>query len=61
MFGGVSVARRAADGGKASGSMDHRGLHHEQRRIHREFRDKQREVHREFREQQRELRRRRRD
>jgi hypothetical protein len=60
MFGGVSVQRRAADGGTAA-KLDHRGLHHEQRRIHREFRDKQREVHREFRDQQRELRRRRRD
>jgi hypothetical protein len=61
MFGGVSVARRAADDSRASGSMDHRARHHEQRRIHREFRDRQREVHREFRDQQRELRRRRRD
>lgn len=59
LFGGVSVKRRAADGGEVSGAQDHRALHEEQRRIHREFRDKQREIHREFRDQQRELRRRR--
>lgn len=58
LFGGVSVTRRNADGTTASGRMDHRSLHEEQRRIHREFRDKQREAHREFREQQRDLRRR---
>lgn len=61
LFSGVSVQRRSADGKPISGSMDHRELHAEQRRIHREFREKQREVHREFRERQRELRRHRRD
>jgi hypothetical protein len=60
LFGGVSVQRRAADGGPSAG-LDHRGLHHERRRIHREFRDKQREAQRDFREQQRALRRRHRD
>ncbi len=62
MFSGVSVKRRSADGNAtASGSLDHRTLHEEQRRIQREFRDKQREVQRDFRDQQRELRRRRHD
>lgn len=58
LFGGVNVERRDGDGTKATGRMDHRELHAEQRRIHRELRDKQRAVHREFRDKQRELRRR---
>lgn len=58
LFGGVNVERRTSDGTKVSGSMGHRELHAEQRRLHREFRHKQREVQREFRDRQRELRRR---
>jgi Cell wall-active antibiotics response 4TMS YvqF len=59
LMGGVSVKRRAVDGGDLSGRPNPRALHDEQRRLHREFRHKQREIHREFRDQQRELRRRR--
>jgi Domain of unknown function (DUF1707)/Cell wall-active antibiotics response 4TMS YvqF len=45
LFGGVSVQRRAAGDGK-SGKLDHRAMHHEQRRMQREFREQRRELRR---------------